>query len=297
MTPPVPLVTDVTYAAAFLGGLFSLVSPCGALLLPAFFAYAFPGRKELVGRTLLFYAGLCAVLVPLGMGSAQVSRLFYGRQELLVAVAGWTLIGLGVLQAAGAGWGLRPVVRLRAHVSGDSAAAVLVLGAVSGLAGFCAGPVLGAVLTVAAVSGDGLRGALLLAVYAAGMAAPLLLLAGLWQRYDLGRRGWLRGRGFRIGPLRVHTSSLLSGVVFAGLGVLFLVSDGTAGLPVPEAGLEEVAAGVRLPDLWLVGGGFLVLAGLTAWRLRRPGTPASSRRRGSPESRRGSEAGRPGSCP
>jgi cytochrome c biogenesis protein CcdA len=267
------LLTDIGYAAAFLGGLFSLVSPCGALLLPAFFAYAFPGRKELVGRTLLFYAGLCAVLVPLGMGSAQVSRLFYGKQELLVAVAGWTLIGLGVVQAAGGGWSLggRPVEWLRAQLKGDSAAAVLVLGAVSGLAGFCAGPVLGAVLTVAAASGDALRGAVLLAVYAAGMAAPLLVLAGLWQRYDLGRGRWLRGQGFAVGPLRLHSSSVLSGLVFAGLGVMFLVTDGTAGLPVPEAGLEEVAARVRLPDLWVVGGAFLVLAGITAWRLRRGG--------------------------
>ena len=86
-------MSGIGYAAAFLGGLFSLVSPCGALLIPAFFAYAFPGHRRLAGRTLLFYVGLCAVLVPLGMGSAQVSRLFYGHQELLVAVAGWALIG------------------------------------------------------------------------------------------------------------------------------------------------------------------------------------------------------------
>ena len=269
-------MSGVGYAAAFLGGLFSLVSPCGALLVPAFFAYAFPGRRRLLGRTLLFYAGLCAVLVPLGMGSAQVSRLFYGHQELLVTVAGWTLIGLGVLQVAGRGWAIGPLERLKGHVRGDSAGAVLLLGAVSGLAGFCAGPVLGAVLTVAAASGDGLRGAVLLAVYAAGMAAPLLLLAGLWQRYDLGGRRWLRGRGLRLGRLRVHTTSLLSGLVFGGLGVLFLVSDGTRGLALPipdswEARLEELAASAQdiLPDLLVVGLAALTLAAVTAWRLKR----------------------------
>ncbi|NRQ31713.1 cytochrome c biogenesis protein CcdA [Nonomuraea sp. NN258] len=269
-------MTDVGYAAAFLGGLFSLVSPCGALLLPAFFGYAFPGRRELVGRTLLFYAGLCAVLVPLGLGSAQVSRLFYGRQDLLVTVAGWALIGLGLVQALGHGWSLGPLERLKAHVHGDSAGAVLALGAVSGLAGFCAGPVLGAVLTVAAASGDGLRGGLLLAVYAAGMSAPLLLLAGLWERYDLGRRRWLRGRGLRLGPLRLHTTSLLSGLVFAGLGVLFLLSDGTRALALPipddwETRLQELAAGAQqaLPDLALIGVAAVALAAFTFWRLNR----------------------------
>ncbi|MGW0484878.1 cytochrome c biogenesis CcdA family protein [Nonomuraea sp. NPDC003214] len=267
-------MSGVGYAAAFLGGLFSLLSPCGALLLPAFFGYAFPGGRRLAGRTLLFYLGLCLVLVPLGMGSAQASRLFYGHQDLLVTVAGWLLIALGVAQVAGQGWTIGPLERLRAHVRGDSAGAVLALGLVSGLAGFCAGPVLGAVLTVAAASGDALRGGVLLAVYAAGMAAPLLLLAALWERFDLGRRRWLRGRGLRVGRLRVHTTSLLSGLVFAGLGVLFLVSDGTRGLTAPfpeewEAWLQEAAASVRVPDLALVGVAAVVLAGVTLWRLRR----------------------------
>ena len=31
---------DVGYVAAFAGGLLALLSPCGALLLPSFFAYA-----------------------------------------------------------------------------------------------------------------------------------------------------------------------------------------------------------------------------------------------------------------
>ena len=268
-------MSGIGYAAAFLGGLFSLVSPCGALLIPAFFAYAFPGRRRLAGRTLLFYVGLCAVLVPLGMGSAQVSRLFYGHQELLVTVAGWALIGLGVLQVAGQGWTIGPLERLKGHVRGDSAGAVLVLGAVSGLAGFCAGPVLGAVLTVAAASGDGLRGAVLLAVYAAGMAAPLFLLAGLGSATTLAA-----GAGCAVadsaGRLRPHTTSLLSGLVFGGLGVLFLLSDGTRGLALPipdswEARLEDLAAAAQdvLPDLLVVGIAALTVAAVTAWRLRR----------------------------
>jgi hypothetical protein len=116
----------------------------------------------------------------------------------------------------------------------------------------------------------------LLAVYAAGMAAPLLLLAGLWQRYDLGGRRWLRGRGLRLGRLRLHTTSLLSGLVFGGLGALFLLSDGTRGLALPipdswEARLEDLAATAQdvLPDLLVVGIAALTVAAVTAWRLRR----------------------------
>ncbi|MEV3986770.1 cytochrome c biogenesis protein CcdA [Nonomuraea sp. NPDC049758] len=269
-------MSEVGYAAAFLGGLFALLSPCSALLLPAFFAYAFPGHAALVGRTLLFYLGLCAVLVPLGMGSALVTGFFYGHQDVLITAAGAMLILLGVLQLTGKGWAIGPLERLRGHVSGDSPGAVLALGAVSGLAGFCAGPVLGAVLTIAAASGSTLRGAVLLALYAAGMAAPLLALALVWQRFDLGRRRWLRGRPLRIGRLRLHTTTFASGLTFIGLGVLFLAFDGTRTLtvPIPEAwevGLQQAAAAVSVPDLLVVAGVGVALAVLIVRRLRKVG--------------------------
>ena len=41
-------MVEVSFLAAFLGGVLSLLSPCSALLLPAFFAYAFQGGGELV---------------------------------------------------------------------------------------------------------------------------------------------------------------------------------------------------------------------------------------------------------
>jgi len=51
-------MTGIGYLAAFLGGVLTLLSPCSALLLPAFFAYAFASRSRLLGRTAVFYAGL-----------------------------------------------------------------------------------------------------------------------------------------------------------------------------------------------------------------------------------------------
>jgi ABC-type Fe3+ transport system permease subunit len=62
------------------------------------------------------------------------------------------------------------------------------------------------------------------------MAAPLFLMAVLWDRLDLGRRRWLRGREISLGSLRLHTTNLLSGLMFVAIGVLFIVSEGTSGL-------------------------------------------------------------------
>ncbi len=225
-------MVEVSFLASFVGGVLSLLSPCSALLLPAFFAYAFQSRGELVGRTAVFYLGLTATLVPLGMGISAVSTLVYGHRSALITVSGLVIIAFGVLQLLGRGFTVGPLARLRGRIKGDpgSVAATFALGAVYGFAGFCSGPILGAVLTVAASSGSVFGGAGLLATYAAGMAAPLFLMALLWERFDLAHRRWLRGREVSLGGLRSHTTNLISGLMFVTIGVLFIAFEGTSAL-------------------------------------------------------------------
>lgn len=220
-------MVEASFLAAFFGGVLSLLSPCSALLLPAFFAYAFQGG-ELVKRTGLFYLGLATTLVPLGMGISAVSTLFYGYRNVLIPAAGAMIIAFGVLQILGRGFTVGPLARMQGKIQGDQAGATFALGAVYGFAGFCSGPILGAVLTIAAASGQVLQGAGLLATYAAGMAAPLFFMALLWDRFDLGRRRWLRGREVSLGPIRAHTTSLVSGIMFILLGAVFIIYQGTS---------------------------------------------------------------------
>ncbi|HZY56948.1 MAG TPA: cytochrome c biogenesis CcdA family protein, partial [Rubrobacteraceae bacterium] len=224
-------MVEASYFAAFLGGVLSLLSPCSALLLPAFFAYAFQSRRKLFAKTVIFYVGLATTLVPLGMGISAVSRLFYGQRSTLILISGIVIISFGLLQLLGGGFELGPLSRLRGKVrGGESTGATFALGAVYGFAGFCSGPILGAVLTVAASSGQVFRGAALLATYALGMAVPLFLLAALWDRFNLGRRSWLRGRELSIGRLRLHTTNLVSGIMFILLGTAFIAYEGTSAL-------------------------------------------------------------------
>ena len=226
-------MSEVGVLAALAAGTLALLSPCSALLLPSFFAYAFASRRALLARTFVFYFGLLLTLVPLGTGASAASSLFYGHRPLLIAIAGWTIIGLGVLQLVGRGFAVPGAARLQAAVStrrDDGWLSTLFLGAVYGLAGFCSGPVLGAILTVAATQESPWQGGALLGVYALGMAAPLFVLAALWDRFDLGRRRWLRGRTLSWGAVSLHTTSLLAGLLFITVGVVFLRYDGTAGL-------------------------------------------------------------------
>ena len=90
----------VGYAGAFLGGVAAVLSPCAALLLPAFFAYAFSGAR-LLGRTALFYLGTLLTLVPLGLGAGALGSLVTVHRSTLALVGGVLLIVFGVVTALG----------------------------------------------------------------------------------------------------------------------------------------------------------------------------------------------------
>lgn len=209
-----------------------------------------------VGLLGAFLAGLLTVLVPLGAGVALVGSLVTQYRTTVTVAGGVLLIGLGVLSVLGRGFGSGTAARLAGRIRISSALSTFALGTVYGLAGFCSGPLLGSVLTVAAVGGEAGYGALLLGVYGVGMTVPLFVLALLWDRFDLGSRRWLRGRPVRIGPLHTHSTSLLAGLVFIAIGVLFVVTDGTSNLGgfagvdeqfALQAWLQEATTG--LPDI------------------------------------------------
>lgn len=269
-------MTGVGILGAFLGGVLMLISPCSALLLPSFFAYAFDNLGKLMTRTAMFYLGLCATLVPFGAAAGLLGALLTRHRGTLTLVSGLVLILLGAVQVAGRGFGIGTAQRLAQRITVRSGFSVFALGTVYGLAGFCAGPLLGSVLTVSAASGQALYGGLLLAIFALGMALPLFLLAAVWERLDLGRRPWLRGRGLGIGKVRVHSTNLISGLLFIGLGVLFVVTNGTANLG-GIAGVDtHYAIAVWLREVSVSVSDQLVLLGVALvallavlWRKRR----------------------------
>ncbi|MBP2331709.1 cytochrome c biogenesis CcdA family protein [Corynebacterium freneyi] len=271
-------VGSIGVVGAFLGGLLSLLSPCSALLLPSFFAYAFDGVGKLVQRTAVFYLGMIAVLVPMGAGVGAVGSLLTVHRSTVTMVAGVVVIALGVFTGLGGGFrfGGRFGPDAEATARGTGVLNVAVLGAVYGLAGFCSGPLLGAILTVALAGGSPVQGGALMAVYALGMAAPLLLMALLWEKLDLGSRSWLRPRSVKVGPVHTNSLSLIAGVVLVGLGVLFIVTGGTAGLGgvttvdqqfAMQEWLTTVSGAVS--DLWVVLGVLVLVAvGLVVYLVR-----------------------------
>jgi len=255
---------DIGYAGAFLGGVLTLLSPCSALLLPAFFAYAFATTTRIVARTGLFYAGLLSTLVPLGVFAGVLGSLVTQHRTVLIGVAAAIVITLGMVQISGIRLpsALAPTAR-----AGNTRMSVFALGTVYGVAGVCTGPILGSILTVAAVGSNAVYGGMLLAVYALGMVVPLFILARVWDRMGISGRRWLRPRPLRLGAWSNSWLMIISGLISIGIGVLLLASDGTAGLGgvltvreqfTTESIVTETAAGI--PDLMVAGAAALALA-------------------------------------
>lgn len=271
-------MVDIGLAGAFIGGLLSLLSPCSVMLLPAFFAYAFGSGRRIIARTGVFYLGLITSLVPMGVLAASVGQFLLTERDTLVRVVGIAVLIAGVLLLLGVGIPMPAVIRVRPDRNATSVVSTFLLGAVYAIAGVCAGPLLGSVLLVASL-GTLFYGAILMALYAAGMTLPLLVLALIWGR--LGDRGmvWLRPRMVEATIAGHHWqnswSTAISGVLTIGVGVLLLVSDGTAGiggfLGVGEqARLETAALGLStgIPDGVIVFAAMAAIAALILVRNR-----------------------------
>ena len=82
---------QITLIAAFLGGIFSLLSPCSAMVIPTFLA-ATSGKRstKLILVSLIFSLGLLVSLLPLALGAVVLSQfiMIYRRPlTLLIGIA------------------------------------------------------------------------------------------------------------------------------------------------------------------------------------------------------------------
>ncbi|MCM3658868.1 cytochrome c biogenesis CcdA family protein [Agromyces mediolanus] len=261
---------ELGLAGALVGGILTLLSPCSVMLLPAFFAYAFTTPGRLMTRTGVFYLGLVTTLVPIGVLAGTVGAFVSANRVLLVTIAAVVVIVLGLVQLIGI-----PLPAFTRAQPGDvgSITSVYLLGTVYGVAGICAGPVLGSVLALAALGGSPLQGGVALAVFAFGMTVPLFVLAFAWSRSAWVRR-LVRPRTVRIGRWTNTWTQIVAGLLGIGIGVLLLVTDGTAalgGVLGATAQFELEASALRLtsavPDLAVAGLAIAVLLG--AWLLHR----------------------------
>ena len=198
-------------AIALAAGLVSFLSPCVLPIVPPYLAYmsgismaemsggAAAGRRRVVLAALFFVLGLSTVFLFLGFTASAFGAFFLGNQQIFNIAAGVLVMIFGLHFL-----GILPIpflareARLDAGDRGGSAFGAYVLGLAFAFGWTpCIGPQLGAILSLAASEADIGRGTLLLAVYAAGLGIPFLLVAAFFPRLT-GVMAWMKRHMDRI---------------------------------------------------------------------------------------------------
>lgn len=175
---------------ALLGGVLSFLSPCVLPIVPPYLAYMSgislaeierggQARRQAVIAAIFFVMGLSTVFLILGFAISAFGQFFLQNQVLFARIAGVVVIVfalhfLGIFRIPL----LYREARLDADIKGGSALGAYILGLAFAFGWTpCIGPVLGAILSMAASEASLDRGLLLMAVYAAGLGIPFLLVA------------------------------------------------------------------------------------------------------------------------
>ena len=213
--------------AALWAGMVSFLSPCVLPLVPGYLSavtgvsvgeFEDAGWKRVLVPSLLFVASFSTIFILLGLTATGLGSTLSDHQPLLEKISGALIIAMGVVFVAAP---FIPMLNREWHVDGLMSRAgkggPLVAGAAFGVAWTpCIGPTLGAILSAAALTNSAGRGAVLLAVYSAGLAIPFLLTAVAFSRmtaaFDVVKRHY---------PLIIATG----GVILIAMGVLIWTGE------------------------------------------------------------------------
>lgn len=219
-------------AAAFAAGIVSFVSPCVLPLVPAYVSYIAgqplgkeaprPVARERLAALVLsafFVLGFSSVFVTLGASATFLGRLLLQYRYEANLVGGAIVIAFGLLMigmSRGMPW-LQRDWRFHPRLAGGRPLPAFVLGVAFGFGWTpCIGPILGAILTLSAVQTSLSGGVGLLAIYAAGLGVPFLVVA-LFTRELAGRLKGLR----RFGTIL----QIVAGLILVLMGIAMITGQ------------------------------------------------------------------------
>jgi cytochrome c-type biogenesis protein len=213
--------------AALAAGIVSFLSPCVLPLVPGYLSTVTgvsaaeldkAGWRRVLGPSLLFVASFSTIFILLGLTATGLGSTLKDHEELLIKISGALIIAMGVLFVASLF-----VVRLNRewHVEAllerAGKGGPIVAGAAFAIAWTpCIGPTLGAILGAAALSDSAAHGALLLAVYSAGLAIPFILTALAFSRMTT---------AFAVVKRHYQAIVAVGGVILIAFGILILTGE------------------------------------------------------------------------
>jgi cytochrome c-type biogenesis protein len=213
--------------AALAAGLVSFLSPCVLPLVPGYLSAVTgvspaeledAGWRRVLVPSLLFVASFSAIFIILGLTATGLGSTLNEHRDLLNKIAATLIIVMGLIFVASP---FIPMLSREWHadalMSRAGRGGPVVAGAAFAVAWTpCIGPTLGSILSAAALTGSAARGALLLAVYSAGLAIPFLLTAIAFARMTTA-----------FAAVKRHYSLIIAsgGVILIAMGVLIWTGE------------------------------------------------------------------------
>lgn len=221
------LLVGTSLIAAFIAGLAALFAPCCiGVLLPSYLGSVFRQKSKVFLMTFLFFLGVLAVFLPLGLGIAAIGQALSRYHNIIFAVGAVFMISLGLSLLLGKRFSLpfhvNPVLKDK------SPASVFVLGIFSGLATTCCAPVLAGVLALAALPGSIFWGGIYTLSYVLGMVTPLFIIAAFLDKINFTQKFLIIKKPLEYPLLgqkiNITISEAVSGIIFSlmGLQILYL---------------------------------------------------------------------------
>lgn len=222
------IIFSASILASFFAGMVALFAPCCiTVLLPAYLASAFREKKNILKMTMIFFAGIAVVLIPIGLGAAGLAQIFRDFHKEMYIFGGALMILLAIYSVSGKGLALIPIPKKwQPKIDASHPKSVFMLGVFSGAATSCCAPVLAGAVTLAVLQGTFWKALIVTFAYVFGMTFPLFVTAYFYDRFKLDKLRIIRGKIFEL-KLRgksyfVHTTNLLAGLIFLLMGVVLI---------------------------------------------------------------------------
>jgi cytochrome c-type biogenesis protein len=213
--------------AALGAGIVSFLSPCVLPLVPGYLS-AVTGVsvaeldrvswRSVLAPSLIFVGSFSVIFILLGVTATGIGRALHDHKDTLETIAGILIIALGVYFIASLFVArLNREWHVEALMSRAGKGGPVVAGAAFAIAWTpCLGPTLGAILTAASLSSSAAHGALLLAVYSAGLAIPFLATALAFSRLTT---------AFAVVKRHYAVIMAAGGAILIAMGVLILTGS------------------------------------------------------------------------
>lgn len=207
------LLVNASLIAAFLAGVAALFAPCCiTVLLPTYFASIFKEKSKVFFMTFIYFLGLLAVFIPIGLGFTAITALFAEFHTVIFLGGGIFLLALGT--ALIIGYKLSLPIPVHPELKKHDVFGVFGLGVFSAIATTCCAPVLAGVLALSALPGSYFLGATYTLTYVLGMVTPLFIIAAYLDKANFTQRlHATRGQMSKV-------ANLISGVMFLAIGAV-----------------------------------------------------------------------------